>query len=217
MKLHGYFRSSATFRVRIALNLKQIAYETVSYDIAQQAHREPAYLALNPQGLLPTLEIDGCRLTQSLAIVEYLDATRPEQPLFPTGVAARARVTSLAAAIAADIHPLGAARVARYLRDHAGLDADAIAAWQRHWVDEGLLAVEQRLQDGFTGRFSHGDSPGTADLFLVPQALNARRAGIDINRYPTIARIVETCLEVPAFQHALPDNQPDSNQDWRSK
>ncbi|PQV54842.1 maleylacetoacetate isomerase [Paraburkholderia sp. BL21I4N1] len=210
MKLHGYFRSSASFRVRIALNLKQRPVEAVSYDIAQRAHRQPAYLALNPQGLLPTLEIDGALLTQSLAIVEYLDTIYPEPPLFPAEPLARARVTSLASSIAADIHPLGAARVARYLGEQLGLDSDAVLAWQRHWAAEGLRAFEQRLQDGFTGRFSHGDAPGVADLFLVPQVLTARRVGIDVNAYPTIARIVETCLEVPAFQHALPENQPDS-------
>ncbi|MDN7182855.1 maleylacetoacetate isomerase [Caballeronia sp. SEWSISQ10-4 2] len=210
MKLHGYFRSSASFRVRIALNLKLLSYETVPVDIALRAHRQPAYLALNPQGLLPTLAIDGALLTQSLAIIEYLDATYPEPPLFPADPLARARVTSLAASIAADIHPLGAARVARYLSEHLGQDADAVLAWQRHWAVEGLRGFEQRLQDGFTGRFSHGDTPGAADLFLVPQALTARRAGLDIDAYPTIARIVETCLEVPAFQRALPENQPDS-------
>lgn len=209
MKLHGYFRSSASFRVRIALNLKQLPYEAVSHDIAQRAHREPAYLALNPQGLVPTLEVDGAVLTQSLAIVEYLDARYPEPPLFPADPSARARVTSLAASIAADIHPLGTVRVARYLSEQLGADPEAVLGWQRHWAAEGLRAFEQRLQDGFTGRFSHGDTPGVADLFLVPQVVTARRAGVDIDAYPTIARIVDTCLEVPAFRHALPENQPD--------
>lgn len=205
MKLHGFYRSSATFRVRIALNLKGIDYDTASYDIAQLAHRSPEYLSLNPQGLLPTLEIDGRRLTQSLAIVDYLDATRPLPPLYPAEPAGRARVMSLAASIAADIHPLGASRVVRYLRGLPGADADAVAAWQRHWIDEGFRAVEERLQDGETGRFSHGDTPGVADLFIVPQVFTARRIGVDVGRYPTISAIVAACLELPAFRQAVPE------------
>ncbi|MBJ9660437.1 maleylacetoacetate isomerase [Burkholderia gladioli] len=214
--LHGFYRSSASFRVRIALNLKGIAYDTVPYDIAQDAHRDPAYLALNPQGLLPTLAIDGLRLTQSLAIVDYLEATRPAPPLYPADPAGRARVASLAAAVGSDIHPLGAARAVRYLRETAGLDAAQAAAWQRHWIETGFAALETRLQDGATGRFSHGDAPGVADLFLVPQAFTARRVGVEVDAYPTIAAIVAACLELPAFRHAHPDNQPDSQQERRS-
>ncbi|CAG9251922.1 Maleylpyruvate isomerase [Paraburkholderia unamae] len=214
--LHGFHRSSASFRVRIALNLKGIAYDSVAYDIARLEHREPGYLALNPQGLLPTLEIDGLRLTQSFAIVDYLDAIRPEPPLYPVDAPGRARVASLAASIGADIHPLGAARVVRYLRETVGVDADQAAAWQRHWIDEGFTALEARLRDGATGRFSHGDTPGVADLFLVPQTFTARRVGVEVERFPTIASIVAACLELPAFQHALPDKQPDANQERRS-
>ncbi|CAB3764226.1 maleylacetoacetate isomerase [Paraburkholderia solisilvae] len=210
--LHGFYRSSASFRVRIALNLKDISYDTRSYDIPSLKHQDPAYVAINPQGLLPTLAIDGYLLTQSLAIIDYLETTRPTPPLYPADSAGRARVLSLAMNIGADIHPLGVARTVRYLRNTAGLDESQSTQWQRHWIENGFTALEASLRRGSEGRFSHGDSPSVADLFIVPQVFTARRLGVHVERYPTIASIVEACLMLPAFQKALPDQQPDSQQ-----
>jgi maleylpyruvate isomerase len=211
MKLHGYFRSSASFRVRIALNLKGLAYEDAFYHLRRSEHQTPEYLALNPQGLLPAFETDGEVLTQSLAIIEYLEETRPEKPLLPSDPAGRARVRALANVVACDIHPLNNLRVLRYLRHEFGQPEDKVQAWYNHWIAEGFGALEALLQRGPTGRFCHGDTPGLADVCLVPQFINSKNFGLDLGPFPTVVRIAETCLALPEFERALPKNQPDAD------
>jgi maleylpyruvate isomerase len=211
MKLHGYFRSSASFRVRIALNLKGIAYDDAFYHLRRSEHLTPEYLALNPQGLLPSLEDGGALLTQSLAIVEYLEETRPEPPLLPKDPVARAHVRAMAQVVACDVHPLDNLRVLRYLRHEMAQPEDKVQAWYNHWIAEGFKALEPLLARGGAGRFCHGDAPGLADVCLVPQVVNSRNFGLDLTPFPTVARIAETCLAMPEFERALPKNQPDAD------
>ena len=213
MKLYGYFRSSAAFRVRIALNLKQLDYEQASIHLRKNQQSAPDYLRLNPQALVPTLEDDGSLvLSQSLAIIEYLDETRPKPPLMPASPLGRARVRSLAQAIACDIHPIDNLRVLRYLADPLGHDEKTVEAWFNHWIRLGFDAIERRLSsEADTGRFCHGDAPGLADCCLVPQVVNAQRhKSFDFAPYPTISRIFETCRAHPAIAAAFPDRQPDA-------
>ena len=212
MKLYGYFRSSAAFRVRIALNLKDIPYEQAFIHLRRNDQRSPDYLKLNPQGLVPALIDGGEVLSQSLAIVEYLEETRPEPALLPRDAAGRARVRSLAQAIACDIHPIDNLRVLRYLAKPMGLDAAQIEAWFNHWIKEGFDGIEPILgSDGKAGRFCHGDQPGLADLCLVPQVFNAKRyPSFDLTPYPAIQRIFAECMKLPAFERAAPENQPDA-------
>jgi len=213
MKLYGYFRSSAAYRVRIALNLKGIAWESVPVHLTREGgeQHKPDYVAINPQKLIPSIDDDGRVLTQSLAIVEYLDETRPEPPLLPADAAGRARVRALAQAIACDIHPINNLRVLAYLTGTLGIGEDAKLNWYRHWVAEGFEAIERLLSAGAgTGRFCHGDAPGLADVCLVPQVFNARRFGLDLAPYPTITRIDAACLVLDAFDRARPEKQPDN-------
>lgn len=212
MKLHNYFRSSTSFRVRIALGLKGLSYDYVAYHLRRGEQRGEVYRALNAQGLVPTLETDtGARLAQSLAIVEYLDEVYAEPPLLPADPLGRARVRGLAYAIACDLHPLNNLRVLQYLVDPLGHDAEAQARWFRHWVAVEFAAIEQRLaEEPETGDFCHGDSPGLADLCLVPQVVNGRRFDCDMTPYPTIRRIHETCMAIAAFAEAAPERQPDA-------
>ena len=209
--LHGYFRSSTSFRVRIALNLKGVAYDQTFRHLRKGEQRAPDYLRLNPQGLLPTLEIDGQTLTQSLAILEYLEETRPEPALLPKDVVGRARVRSLAYALALEIHPINNLRVLEDLKTRFGADDEAAAAWFRHWVAVTFGPLETRLAtEPQTGKFCHGDTPTLADLCLVPQVINNIRFKVDMAPYPTISRINAACLELEAFKAALPANQPDA-------
>jgi maleylpyruvate isomerase len=213
MKLYGYFRSSAAFRVRIALNLKGLAYEPAPVHLLKGGGEQftEAFAALNPQRLVPVLEDEGALVRQSLAIVEYIDETHPEPPLLPADPAGRARVRALALAVACDIHPLNNLRVLRYLKNTLGVDEDAKNAWYRHWIMEGFGALEALLAaSAETGRFCHGDTPGLADVFLVPQVFNAERFDCDLSAFPVIRRINAACLELAAFQAALPANQPDA-------
>src|SRR6266568_6763023 len=212
MKLYGYFRSSAAFRVRIALNLKGIDYEQASIHLRKNQQSAPDYLELNPQALVPTLEDAGhLVLSQSLAIIEYLDETRPQAPLLPKTPLERARVRSLAQAIACDIHPIDNLRVLRYLADPLGHDEATIGRWFNHWIAKGFQALEAFLaEDDQTGAFCHGDAPGLADICLVPQVFNARRYKLDLAPYKTIARVFETCMAKDAFEKARPENQPDA-------
>jgi maleylacetoacetate isomerase len=212
MKLYGYFRSSAAFRVRIALNLKGLAYKQQSIHLRRNEQAAPDYLKLNPQALVPTL-IDGAQVvTQSLAIIEYIEETHPAPPLVPSTPPARARVRSIAQMIACDIHPIDNLRVLRYLANPLGQDATAVEAWFNHWIKLGFDALEQRLAgEKETGRFCHGDTPGLADCCLVPQVFNAQRyKSFDFKPYPLIMRIFEACLAVPAIDRATPAKQPDA-------
>jgi len=210
MKLYGYFRSSAAFRVRIALNLKKLEYETAPIHLRRNDQTKPDYLAVNPQGLVPTLVDGGRTLFQSLAIVEYLDETYPEPPLLPKDTVDRARVRGLAEIVACDIHPINNLRVLRYLTHSLGHDGAAIASWYNHWIAAGFAALEKLLaEDSRTGTFCHGDGPGLADLTLVPQVVNAERYRLDLTPYPTITPIFRNCMALEPFLAAHPDNQPD--------
>ena len=209
--LHNYFRSSTSFRVRIALGLKEVSYMQSFRHLRKGEQRAPDYLALNPQGLVPTLDIDGLHLAQSMAILEYLEETRPEPPLLPQDAAGRARVRSLAFMMACEIHPLGNLRVLEDLKKRFGANDAACAAWFQHWVTETFGPLEQRLaREPETGRFCHGDQPTFADICLVPQVINNKRFNIDMQPYPTIARIAAECLKLPAFADAMPERQPDA-------
>jgi maleylacetoacetate isomerase len=210
MKLYGYFRSSAAFRVRIALNLKKLDYETAAIHLRRNDQSKPDYRSVNPQGLVPTLEDTGRTLIQSLAIIEYLDEIYPIPPLLPKDPVDRARVRALAGIVACDIHPINNLRVLRYLTHGLGHDDTAIATWYNHWIAEGFLALERLLaRDGRTGTFCHGDAPGLADVTLVPQVLNAERYQLDLGPYPTVTRIYQSCMQLEAFIAAHPNNQPD--------
>jgi maleylpyruvate isomerase len=213
MKLHTYFRSSAAYRVRIALNLKGLQAEMAPHHLLRGGgeHLQDAYRAINPQAMVPALEDDGVLLTQSLAIIEYLDEQHRAPPLLPADAAGRARVRSLALAIACDIHPLANLRVLRYLVHTLGVTEEVKNAWSVHWVEEGLAALETQLaRSPATGVFCHGDAPTLADCCLVPQVFNARRVNVDMAPYPTIVRIDAACSALPAFAQAHPSRQVDA-------
>ena len=213
MRLHTYFRSSAAYRVRIALNLKGLDYEAVPVHLVRGGgeHRQPAYLGLNPAGLVPALEDQGQVLTQSLAIIEYLEETHPQPALLPAAPLDRARVRAIAQAIACDIHPVNNLRVLQYLTRELGADEVQKSAWYRHWIGVGLQAVEAMLAgDARSAAFCHGDTPGVADCCLVPQVFNARRFGCDLSAMPTVLRIADNCAGLEAFRRAAPEAQPDA-------
>jgi maleylacetoacetate isomerase/maleylpyruvate isomerase len=213
MKLYTFFRSSAAYRVRIALNLKGLAYEAVPVHLSRGGGEQlaPAYRKLNPQSLVPVLQDGERALTQSLAIMEYLEEVYPLPPLLPKNPAARALVRSLALAIACEIHPLNNTRVLNYLSGPLGLNDDAKRTWYHHWIALGLGAFEARLAgDREAGSFCHGDAPGLADCCLVPQLANARRFNCDVSPYPTLLRIDKNCQALDAFRRAAPDQQPDA-------
>ena len=212
-KLFGYFRSSAAFRVRIALNLKGLDYENAIVHLTKNGGEQfsPEYRVLNPQALVPVLQDGEATLTQSLAIVEFLDESYPEPPFLPKSIAARARVHSLALMVACEIHPLNNLRVLRYLVNDLKLSEEQKNQWYRHWVLTGLEPLESRLaNDRATGEFCHGDSPGLADICLVPQLANARRFNIELDSFPTLVRIENNCMALKAFQDAAPSAQPDA-------
>jgi maleylpyruvate isomerase len=213
MKLYSYFRSSAAYRVRIALNLKGLPYEYLPVHLLRDGGQQlaPAYRALNPDGVVPTL-IDGdAVLNQSLAIVEYLEEVHPEPPLLPRDPLARAHVRALALQVACEIHPLDNLRVLKYLKRELGVGDEAKDAWYRHWIESGFTALETRLSnDARTGRFCCGDTPTLADLCLIPQIFNARRFGIDLQPYPTLVRVDAAAAALDAFARAAPDRQPDA-------
>jgi maleylpyruvate isomerase len=209
MRLYDYWRSSAAYRVRIALNYKGLAYEQVAINLRDGAQRAPEFLAINPQGLVPVLEDDGARLTQSLPILNYLEERYPEPALLPKDAAGRATSRALAVAIACEIHPLNNTRVLQYLERELGLDEARRMAWCRHWVAEGFAAIEATLGRS-AGTFCVGDAPSLADVCLVPQVSNARRYACDLEPYPTIRRIDERCRQIAAFANAAPERQPDA-------
>jgi maleylpyruvate isomerase len=210
MKLYTYFRSSAAFRVRIALNLKGLAYEAIPIDLRPGAHRQPEYLARNPQGLIPALEDGGEVIGQSLAIIEYLEETHPEPALLPRSALDRARVRSLALAIACDIHPLNNLRVLNHLRS-LGHDQAAVDGWYRHWIAQGFAGLEAQAQRG-SGDGGHlvGSQVTLADVCLVPQMFNARRLKCDLEPFPRLRAISGHLETLAAFASAAPDAQPDA-------
>jgi maleylacetoacetate isomerase len=212
MKLFDYFRSSAAYRVRIALNLKGATAQREFVHLRHGRQRSADYLALNPQGLVPALVTDGGEvLTQSLAIVEWIDETHPQPPLLPRDPDGRARARSIAQSIACDIHPLNNLRVLNYLTGTLGVSEAQRDGWYRYWIDLGFEALERRLAtERATGRYCHGDAPTLADICLVPQVANARRFHVDLAPYPTIVRIDAACNELPPFADAAPMKQPDA-------
>ena len=212
MKLYNYYRSSAAYRVRIALNLKGITWQHVGVHLLKAQHRAPDYLKLNPAGLVPTLLTDdGAVLTQSLAIMEYLDEMMPNvAPLLPKGAVDRAHVRALALSLACDVHPLNNVRVLNYLSNELGVTDDQKNAWIAHWISLGLEAFEQTLaQSKMSGHFCFDDMPTLADCVLVPQMFSARRFNVDIAKFPRIVAIDALCNTLPAFISAHPTHQPD--------
>ena len=211
--LYGYFRSSAAFRVRIALNLKGLKPEHKFVHLLKDGGQQFAaeYERLNPQHLVPALVHNDYPLQQSLAIIEYLDEVFPDPPLLPGDPLARARVRAIALAVACDIHPLNNLRVRKYLHKQLGRSEDEIRDWQVHWITLGFQAIETMLVGSeYTGRFCHGDQPTLADICLIPQMTNAHALNMDLSAYPTLARVEAAALALPAFSNALPKNQPDA-------
>lgn len=213
LTLHGYFRSSAAWRVRIALGLKGLKVTQVSHHLRKGEQTAAAYLVVNRQGLVPALEVPGEHhgevLTQSLAIVEWLDETQPGPKLLPADPLERAEVRALAQVIACDVHPLQNLRVLQYLKRRMGQEQWAIDEWARHWIISGLEAIEPRLRP-YGERFCRGDAPGLADCCLVPQLGNARRFGVDLAPFPKVLEVEKACLELEAFRSAAPEMQPDA-------
>ena len=210
MKLYTYFRSSAAFRVRIALNLKGLAYEPAFVHLARGEHLQPAYQAVNPQGLLPALEVDGALLAQSIAIMEYLEEAHPRPALLPDDALGRARVRSLSLIVACEIHPLNNPRVLKYVKNTLGHSQEEVDAWYRYWVADGLQKLEAELAKPGTGRYSHGDAPTMADCCLVPQIFNAKRFQCDLAPYPLAMGVFDKCMQLDAFDRAQPGKQPDA-------
>ena len=210
MKLYNYFRSSASFRVRIALHLKGLAYDYLPVHLARGEQKKPAFAAVTAEGLVPVLELDDDRrLTQSMAIIEYLDETHPQPPLLPADALGRARVRALAQIVACEIHPLNNLRVLKYLVGELKASEDAKNAWYRHWVRLGLESYEAQLATR-SGLYSHGDAPTLADCCLVPQIFNAQRFDCDLNGLPRTMAVFDACMQLDAFQQAQPSACPDA-------
>ena len=211
VKLYSFWRSSACYRVRIALNLKRVAFETVAVNLPGNQQHEAAFKEVNPQEIIPVVMHGGRVLRQSLAIMEYLDETWPENPLLPSVARDRQRSRAIAQAIACEIHPLNNLRVMKYLETTFGANQDQRETWMRHWITEGFDALEKVLADNpSTGAFCEGDRPTIADCCLVPQVYNAKRFGVDMAPYANIERINADCLALEAFDRARPELQPDA-------
>jgi maleylacetoacetate isomerase len=211
MKLYTFFRSSASYRVRIALNLKGLNYEQIPIHLRRGEQLAPAYKAINPQALVPTLDDNGPLLTQSLAIIEYLEERYPQTPLLPPDLADRAMVRSMALAVGCEVHPLQNLRVLNYLRKELGQSDEAANRWAQHWISLGLEALERSVTSLPNRKdFCFENTPSLADIFLVPQLSNARRFGCDLTTFPTLVRIETNCLKLAAFASAAPEKQPDA-------
>lgn len=213
MKLYTFFRSSASYRVRIALNLKGIAYEQAPIHLRRGGGEQfgAAYRSLNPQALVPTLEDDGKILTQSLAIIEYLEEKQPQPPILPKDPADKALVRSMAMIVACEIHPIQNLRVLNYVKKEYNQTDEQVNRWAQHWIDLGLSALEEMLTaQQKRGKYCRGDTPTLADICLVPQLGNARRYGCDLSRYPNILAVEKNCMALPAFINAAPEKQPDA-------
>jgi len=214
LRLYSFFRSSAAFRVRIALNLKGLRWESSAIDLIKGEHRTPQFEQVNAQRAIPALLDGNQTLTQSMAIVEYLEETHPEPPLLPATTGERSWVRAIAQLIACDIHPLNNLRVLKYLKKDLGVGQEQRDAWVRHWIGEGFSNLEAMIKrHPQTGPFCHGNSPTIADVFLVPQIFNARRAQMDLSAYPALLRIFDSCMALPAFDLAQPMKQPDARED----
>ena len=212
MKLYNYFRSSASFRVRIALQLKGLAYDYVPVHLAKGEQKTPEFGAVTAEHLVPVLELaDGRRLTQSMAIVEYLDEAHPQPALLPADAVGRARVRALAQIVACEVHPLNNLRVLKYLVHELKADEAAKNTWYQHWVGVGLQAYEAHLAESPAGAFSHGDAPTLADCCLVPQIFNAQRFDCDLSGLPRVMAVFDACMKLPAFQRAQPSACPDAS------
>jgi maleylacetoacetate isomerase len=203
IRFYEYWRSSAAYRVRIALNIKGLAYESVDTSLLDGAHLTPEYKAKNPQGFIPMLEVGDVRLTQSLAIIEWLDATYPEPRLIPVEPTARAHVMAKALVIAADIHPINNLRILKYLKAELGQEQDDVDSWYRHWIMQGFTALEAMVDPDQA--YLSGDALGIADVCLVPQMYNARRFDVPLDAYPNLVRIDATCTALDMFKAANPD------------
>ncbi len=210
LTLYTYFRSSAAFRVRCALNLKGLEYAPEIVWLLTEEQKSEAYAALNPQQLVPTLVDAGHALNQSMAIIEYLDETKPGPKLLPADPLGRARVRALSQLIACEIHPVNNLRILKYLKKALGHDQPTVDAWYRHWIAEGLAAFERELVRGPAGRYCHGDAPTMADCCLVPQIFNAKRFECPLEAYPTTMRVFDALMALPAFDAAQPSKQPDA-------
>ncbi len=209
MKLYNFCRSSASFRVRIALNLKGIPFEYISVQLAQGEHKQAAYTALSADGLVPLLDTGSVRLSQSMAIIEYLEDSYPAAPLLPADALGKARVRALAQSVACEIHPLNNLRVLKYLTGPLKLDEAAKNTWYQHWVREGLLSFEKQLAQLPVGQYCYGDTPSLADCLLVPQIFNGQRFHCDFSGLPRTMAAFEACMQLPAFDKAQPKNCPD--------
>lgn len=210
LRLYDYWRSSAAYRVRIALNLKTLRYQSIPVDLAAGEQAAQEHHDRNPQGLVPVLEHDGRRITQSLAIIDYLERVFPPPCLLPADPVDRSRAYAMALIVACDVHPLNNLRVLKYLGTQLGASDEDRKHWYHHWLRQGFGALEQLLESPGRGRFCHADQPGLADIFLVPQVYNARRFEFDLGPYPRIVDIEQRCLELDAFHQAAPEQQADA-------
>lgn len=209
MKLHSYFRSSASFRVRIALELKALSYDYIAVHIGRGDHKKPPYVDLSADTLVPLLEVDGQHLSQSMAIIEYLDEKHPTPELMPADVLGRAKVRALAQSISCDIHPISNLRILKYLVKELKVEEEAKNTWYRHWCREGLVAFEKQLNQLPASAFCYGNTPTLADCCLVPQIFNAKRFDTDLSGLPRTMAVFDTCMALPAFQKAQPSACPD--------